>query len=299
MKKVLGIDIGGTKTKYGIYDILGQELSSNIIDTETNDTEKMLKLLSDIIINSSNILGVGISLPGSVDKRTGILTNAGNIPSLQGIKIKEEIEKRTKKSVEIENDANCVALAEKWIGNGIDFKNFICITIGTAIGGAIVINGELYKGENNISGEFGYMIINDPFNAFHTKDYGNLASTRELIAIVSKELNIPNDKINGQDIFNMINENDKKIVNIYKSWLKYLAVGIRNLFFILGPEKILIGGGISIQNKLIDDLNEEIKLILPKEYIDLIKIQACKFNNNAGKVGAVYNFLLKRNLLNR
>ncbi|MDV4151388.1 ROK family protein [Clostridium sp. AL.422] len=299
MQRILGIDIGGTKIKYGIYDVLGREISSNIIDTESQNKEKMLKLLNDIIINSGEILGVGISLPGSIDEITGILTNAGNIPSLQGLRIKEEIEKRTKKNVEIENDANCVALAEKWIGNGIDSKNFICITIGTAIGGAIVINGELYKGGNNISGEFGFMIIDDPFNAFNTKDYGNLASTRELIVMVSKELNIPNDKINGQDIFNMINENNEKIINIYKKWLRYLAVGIRNLFFILGPEKILIGGGISIQNKLLDDLNEEIKLIVPYEYIDLIKIQVCKFNNNAGKIGAVYNFLLKRKLLNR
>ena len=125
MKKYLGIDIGGTDIKYGVYTVEGTELSSGKVPTRKETVEEFINLLGDIIDEHSDVDGIGVSMPGFVNVDTGAIVDPGAIQPLRGCNLKELIKERTGKDVDVENDANCVALAEKWIGNGQKYENFL------------------------------------------------------------------------------------------------------------------------------------------------------------------------------
>ncbi|MGL5152178.1 MAG: ROK family protein [Clostridium sp.] len=283
MKKFLGIDVGGTKVKYGVFNEHGEEIHSGLVDTERDNLNSFIETIVNIKNFYGHIDGIGVSLPCVLNPDSGEILECGNITALHKVNIKKLLEDRLNIRVEIENDGNCVALAEKWIGNGKDNSNFICVTIGTGIGGAIIINDRIYKGNNFVAGEFGFMLINDLGN----KDYGHLASTSALVNRVSE---LKGKMVDGHYIFNGLSEGDCEILNVYDTWMTSLAIGIRNLCFILDPEKVLIGGGVSAQGRVVDDLRRKLSLIMPEGY-DLWSIECCKFYNQSGMLGAVYNYI--------
>lgn len=292
MKRYLGIDVGGTKIKYGVFKENGEELTTGLVDTERNDLNKFINTIVEIKNKYDYLDGVGVSLPCVLNSDTGEILEAGNITALEGINIKNILQEKLGLKVEIENDANCVALAEKWIGNGKDNSNFICVTIGTGIGGAIIINDKIYKGNNFVAGEFGFMVINNPKDGGLEKDYGHLAATTSLVELVKETKKEEKEEINGHYIFNKISSGDLDVIKDYNKWLTSLAVGIRNLCFILDPEKVLIGGGVSAQEKMISDLSNKMNEIMPEEY-NLWSIESCKYFNQSGMLGAIYNFIDK------
>lgn len=292
MKNYLGIDVGGTKIKYGVYSQFGKEIDSGIVDSERSDLNKFIKIIEDIKNKYENIEGVGLSLPCVLNSNTGVILEAGNITAIEGANIKSIFEKKLGVKVEVENDANCVALAEKWIGNGKNNSNFICVTIGTGIGGSIIINDKLYTGRNFVAGEFGFMVIDKDIVDDFEKDYGHLASTTALVELVELVKNKEENKIDGHYIFNKLKEKDDSVKNVYNKWLTNLAFGIRNLCFILDPEKILLGGGVSAQGKILIDLKKRLEDILPDGY-NLWDIETCKYFNDSGKIGAIYNLIQK------
>lgn len=287
MNKYLGIDVGGTKVKYGLYFENGEAIETGEVDTEQNDLNNFIQILKNIKDKFSDINGMGISLP-CVLNDDGFVLESGNIKALENINIKEILKQNLNINIELENDANCVALAEKWLGNTKENSNFICVTIGTGIGGAIFVNDKLHKGAHFIAGEIGFMIVSDNLN----KDYGHLASTNSLIEFI-KESNITNcQNLDGKYIFEEINKGNKQFLDLYEKWITYLAIGIRNLCFVLDPEKILIGGGVSKQERILKDLKNKLTQLTPKEF-EPWEIDTCKFFNNSGVIGAIYNFIQK------
>lgn len=294
MKRYLGIDIGGTLIKYGIYNENGNEVEneSNSVNSIRDNIDALIDCLENIIKNAKDIEGVGISIPGGVDTEKGIIIEGGAIPVLAGIDLKKFLSERTGYKIEIENDANCVVLAEKWIGNGKNSSCFVCITIGTGIGGGIFINNKMHTGNTFLAGEFGFIITEDIEDYNNIKTLSSEASTESLIKSVALAKNIVSDELNGIKIFNMLNEKDELVVIIYKNWLRKLCIGINNIGFSIDPEKILIGGGVSGSPRLLKDIKEELLRINPltQNWI----IETCKFFNSSGKIGAVYNYL-KRN----
>lgn len=294
MKRYLGIDIGGTLIKYGIYDENGIEAQneSNSINTIRDNVDVVIDSLEKIIKNTKDIEGVGISIPGGVDTEKGIIIEGGAIPGLAGLDLKKILNERTGYNVEIENDANCVVLAEKWIGNGKDSSCFVCITIGTGIGGGILINNKIHTGNTFLAGEFGFIITEDIEDYNNIKTLSSEGATESLIKAVALYKNIGADELNGIQIFNMLKENDEQVTAIYKNWLRKLCIGINNVGFTIDPEKILIGGGVSASTKLLKDIKEELLRINP--LTENWEIQSCKFFNSSGKIGAIYNYL-KRN----
>ena len=304
MKRYLGIDIGGSSIKYGLFDEDGNEIEKieEEIKTPKYNFSKMIDVLLSVINKFSYIDGVGISIPGCINPYTGYIQNGGAIRCLDNVNIIEELNQYTELPIEIENDANCALLAEKWIGYAVESTNFICMTIGTGIGGAIYINNNLVRGHKFFSGEFGYMIIEDIYEKFriHTlnKDSGTVPFTK----MVAREKGLDTKQIRGNEIFEMIEAGDIEVIEAYKKWIRRLAICIYNLGFMLDPEKILIGGGISSEPKFISDLKWEIESISIELITELGKLEslhsrwnicACKYYNNSGKIGAVYNLILR------
>lgn len=170
MKRYLAIDIGGTSTKYSLADSSGVFLDKNEISTGATSDEQLniLVNLIDSYKKSNDIAGVAICIPGFVDLKGNVI-RVNAISGFVNYPLKEKLEFLTGVNIEIENDANCVALAEKFKDNAIDSNDFIAITLGTGIGAGIFTNGKLLRGNSFMSGEVGFMITrgisnNIPFN---------------------------------------------------------------------------------------------------------------------------------------
>ena len=283
MKKYLSIDIGGTNIKHGLYNEKGEELKpGGQTPTDRDTLEGFLHSLSEAISQYTDIDGIALSVPGKVDKDTGFLHHAGSIRVLDGVDLRKYLCEKYNVPTTIENDANCAVLAEHWLGNGKDCENLVCITIGTGIGGGIIINNRIYRGSGSYSGEFCFMYTN--LDAGEENVFNNL-STTHLIKKVNAEASI--SIANGKDFFD--NMDNPIIKNFYDAWIKDLAVCVYNIGVAFDPEKILLGGGVSGQTGIVKDINEVIKRIALRSYSWTVDV--CKFGNDAGKIGAVYNLL--------
>ena len=302
MNRYLGIDIGGTTIKYGLYDEDGNSIKNieNKIKTPKYSLSKFLDTLMNIINEFEELDGIGMSIPGCINPDNGYIQNGGSIRCLDNVNIINEMSRLTDIKVEIENDANCALLAEKWIGNAIDSSNFICMTVGTGIGGAIYINNQLIRGHNFFSGEFGYMIIEDIYEKFKIHTLNKDSATVPFTKNIAREKGLDIKNISGNEIFELIEAGDLYVIEYYKRWIRRLAICIYNLGFILDPQKILIGGGVSSESRFISDLKWEIESISIELIPELGKLEslhsrweicACKHYNDSGKIGAVYNFI--------
>ena len=297
MGRYLGIDVGGTEIKYWFFDENGNEFieESGSLKSVRDDLDKIIDILSRIIKSAKEIDGVGISIPGGVDNENGVIIEGGAIPVLAGVDLIGILNEKTGFNVAIENDANCVVLAEKWIGNGKDCSSFVCMTIGTGIGGGMFINNKIHVGKNFFAGEFGYIIIEE------FEDYNNIptlsfsSATEPLLKQVALAKEKKFEDINGLKVFEMIENGDEVVIEAYRKWLRKLCIGINNVGFSIDPEKFLIGGGVSGAPRLIPDIKEELRKIKP--YTESWKIETCKHFNSSGKIGAVYNYLVRNDLV--
>ena len=284
MKRILGIDIGGTDFKYGLYSEKGECLNlKGKIPSVKNNTQDTLDAISGIISKFPALDGAGLSMPGRIDGETGTnLSNSGSIKALWEVPLRPIFEERHKLPFAFENDANCAALAELWLGNGRDCGNFVCITLGTGIGGSIVINNRLYRGSHYFGGEFCFMYTKpEPLVMF------NDCSTRWLLKDINDNTSL--EAKDGQEIFDNLDKPD--VLEVYNNWIKTLALGIYNIGAAFDPAKILLGGGISVQKRIYQDVELAVQAITHEVYPRFWTIEPCYFGNDAGKIGAVYKLL--------
>ena len=283
MKKYLAFDIGGTKIKWGILNEEGAILEKASFDTRRESEESFLENIIKIALERKNeVEGVAISMPGFIDSVNGIPKVCYAIRCIEGKCITKIIEEKTGLKASVENDGKCVALAEKFNGNATECSDFVCVTIGTGIGGGIYVNNKLLRGSTFQGGEFGFMRCNEKGM------YSNTASTLALIKEYMKYKNL--DKaVDGQVVFEE-GEKDPKVKEIINEWYGLIATGIYNLSATLNPEKILIGGGVSEREEFIEEVVNALENIEAWKDVKCV-IERCKHKNDAGMIGAVYNFL--------
>ena len=283
MKNFLALDLGGSAIKHGLYNEKG-ESKSEAGETPINvsSVEGILGQIDEIKSKYSQVDGIGISMPGLVDKKTGLITHGGAIQILDKVDLRGILQDKYKVDVTIENDANCAALAEYWLGNGKGYETIVCMTIGTGIGGGLIINGKLHHGSHSFSGEFGTMVMD--LEPKPEMKYFGYASTGSLI----KRAGETDENIkNGRDFF--ANLENPSIKALYDEWIKVLATGIYNIAVALDPCKILIGGGISSQHIIYEDIKRVIDDIMYYPY--QWTVEPCHFRNEAGKIGAIYKLV--------
>ena len=291
METVVCFDIGGTAVKYGLLDLNGKILEKSSFDTNIKDSQEILNNMSKIIDNyivNKNVVGISISSPGFVNTNTGEIVDGTIIEGFIGLNIKKYFEDKYKLQVAVDNDANCATIAEHKLGNGTDCKNMVCVTIGTGIGGGIIINNEIYNGSKFMAGEFGFMFINGSENI-----YSNYASTRALVEKTSTDLD---DEIDGKLIFEKAKLGNEVCIKNINEFYDNLSIGIYNLAYILNPDKILIGGAISQQEGLIDEVKKRLGMYsssCSKNINEYVTIDKCKFLNDAGLIGSLCNFITR------
>lgn len=289
--KIIGIDIGGTTIKADLYDDFGTSLNQfkeieTIIDYDLGTNQilnQVCDLIGEYILNYS-IDGVGISTAGVVNANTGEIIYAGyTIPGYIGVNFTSEIEKRFGLSTFVENDVNCAALGELWKGQAKDKKNVVMVTIGTGIGGSIIVNGQIVNGFNYTAGEVGYIPVGN-------SDWQSKASTTALIHLYQKKSLKTNQT--GRTFFTDLSSGDKIAKETFEIFVENLTKGLLTISYLLNPEILILGGGILAKK---DILLPEIQSSLAKNVMDnrfLPKnIVAATLGNEAGRIGAVKNFL--------
>lgn len=294
MKKFVCIDVGGTSIKYGLSNENGEFIHKDSMDTEAIEKggygilEKM-KNISRKYLKDNNIEGICISTAGIVDPIEGKIIYALEhlIPGYTGMKIKEEIEKEFNIRCEVENDVNCAGLGETWLGAGKGASSSICMTIGTGIGGCVILNNKLLSGFSNSAGEVGYMNVNG-------KSFQDLASTTSLVKSVAKAKGINESEINGKIIFDKAKNNDKECIDAINNMVNSLAIGIANVCYVINPEVIILGGGIMAQEEFLrPKIEKALKDNLIQSIYENTKLEFAKRQNDAGMLGALFNYINK------
>ncbi|MDQ1147713.1 putative NBD/HSP70 family sugar kinase/DNA-binding MurR/RpiR family transcriptional regulator [Bacillus sp. SORGH_AS 510] len=295
MRKFIAFDIGGTLIKYGVLHEDGTFIEKHECLTEAYlGGEAIIRKVMDCgrsLMDSHTISGICISTAGQVDSKEGkILYASSLIPKYTGTPVKKELEAFFQLPVEVENDVNCAGLAESWIGTGKDAKSLFCLTIGTGIGGSYILDNKLHTGHSFSGGEIGYIPIEGD-------QFQELASTRTLVRNVAKLKGIEENELNGKAIFELAQSGDEICIQEIERIVYYLSKGIATIAYMMNPEMIIIGGGITAQK---DYLYPLIKKQLQKDIIPTIlektKIEIAQNLNNAGMIGALRHFLLQESL---
>ena len=287
---ILAIDIGGTMVKYGLISSDGEILSTDKIETEAEKgLENILNKIDNIFkkYKENNPIGIAVSGTGQINGIIGKVIG-GNpiIPNWIGTNLVKILEKKYNLPAVLENDVNCVALGEKWIGAGKDLSNFICLTIGTGIGGGIILNNQLFRGENFVAGEFGHILIKKG-------EFEQFASTTALIRLVKERTE---KTLNGKEIFDLEKKEIVEYQEVISEWIENLTDGLSSIVYCFNPANIILGGGVIGQGEpLINRIKNSLFKKIGPQFKEKLNIIQAKLGNNAGMIGASYLLLEKFN----
>ncbi|MDO4414888.1 MAG: ROK family protein [Erysipelotrichaceae bacterium] len=294
MKKYLALDLGGTAIKYGVLD---EELNFSAhgkIDARTDSQEVVFEDLRKIYDEyGEGVEGVCISMPGVIDRKKGFAHTGGAYKWVNKMPIASMLSEEFGVPVTICNDAKSAALAEIGYGNMQYVTNGMCIILGTGIGGAIIVNGNLVDGTHFSSGEFSFLRghVDDRTNRrdifYATNGVGGFK------AALKKATGL--DEIDGLKAFRMIKEDhNEEALQGVKEFCLDLAHHIYNLQAVLDCERVLIGGGISNEPMFIDLVKEAVDTVFDGAFAPVIpkpQVMVCRFQADANLIGAVYNFI--------
>lgn len=299
MSNYIVFDIGGSSVKWSIMSKMGDILTKDKIKV-ADSVDQFFEELSKIVnINKDNfnLKGIAISSPGAVDSITGIVGGTSAIPYIHGPNFKEILKEKTGLDVAIENDANCAALGECWLGAAKEENDCAFVVCGSGIGGAIVKDKKVHTGIHKHGGEFGYCIVDyDKDGEEKYLTWSRVGSTSALARAISQRKGLEEKDIDGLKAFQLYDEGDIIAVEEVNKYFRYMAIGIYNIQYTYDPEVIVLGGAISEREGYIESINEKLDEIMSNNTDGKIKpiIKKCVYGNDANMIGALYNLLNER-----
>ena len=320
--KYVGIDVGGTNLKAGLVDEHGAVLSTAKMKiAQLNGQEELARTMADLTCQLADMAGVameeiasvGVGVPGTVEIHSGSLLYSCNLP-LRNVPLRRLFHKHLRMPLYIENDANCAALAEYYVGAGRGSKRFVMVTLGTGIGGGIIHNGKIFHGSNGMAGEVGHMSI--VFDGLSCpcgrrgcwEQYASATAlkrlTREALeqnpgSILGQVVAENNGTISGQSAFIAARRGDPVGQQICREYIGYLSAGIINLVNIFQPDALAIGGGVSNEADeylLIPVQEQAAREAIPCSYEKMTRIVKAELGNQAGLIGAALLGKKKRSM---
>lgn len=301
--KYLVIDVGGTFVKYALMDEDCHVLSRGKEPTIREPLEGFLGQLQGLWErHGEGAAGLALSLPGILDQKRGFMHTGGAMTCIHDLPIVQVLHERgIEVPISIGNDAKCAAVAEYWRGSLAGCRDAVALILGTGIGGAILHDGEVLQGADCVAGELSFLLENhDPAPE---KPWLNLVSIRGgiggLLGAASEELGIPVEELDGVKVFDAVNAGDERALRALHRHCAHLAALISDLRFVVNPERIAVGGGISVQPMLLQVLREEVARIDEQIYAPIFgkgtiptpEIVPCTFFNDANLIGALYLLL--------
>ncbi len=307
-EKYIGIDIGGTTAKIGLVDAEGTILRSEeyAVDFDGYETpilttvlERLKKFLADCGVCRLQLVGIGVSATGGINTQTGRVDgSAGHIKNWQGSRIKEKMEEVLQIPAYVLNDANAVALGEVWLGAARGRRNVVVVTIGTGIGGGIIVDGNPLLGKSGFAGEVGHMIVSHAGESCTCGNFGCLeryGSTKALIKRIEQGIRageiegFEDGAVNGRRIFEEVERGNLAVERTVNLWIDYIADGLISLIHIFNPEIVIIGGGVSVQRRLfVDKVRSKVLSRARVEFTEGLEIEPAELGNQAGMIGAVH-----------
>ncbi|PIN92934.1 hypothetical protein COU54_05060 [Candidatus Pacearchaeota archaeon CG10_big_fil_rev_8_21_14_0_10_31_24] len=264
----LVLDIGGTNIR--IAEVSKTSVKNKLIVPNTKKKDTFLKTIFQLIDKYPKPNKIGIGIAGFV--KNGIILNSPNLPDIKNLNLAKILKSKYKCPVLVENDANCAGLAELKYGSGKGKKNIILLTLGTGVGGAIILNGKLYKG-NGFAGEPGHMKIHE----------AQLESKASGTAVIIQARKQGIRCSNALDVELLARQGNKKAIKIYKEVGKNIGQAILSISYLIDPELFILGGGFSRAPFIMEEIQKVTSKDLLKRKINIVK---AKFGDNAGLIGA-------------
>lgn len=292
-KTIMGVDIGGTKIACAL--VSSGRLITPIYTVQTPRGQKILSVVGRFYEKLSKkylISGIGISTAGMVSDDGSIVGSTGNIPGWQGTKVKETLQKKYRLPTVVENDANAAAYAEYQIGSAKGANPLLMITLGTGVGGGVVVNGRLIRGAHFAGGEVGHIKLSYTKQRLCTcGGYDCLeayASGNGLLALIGHYFPNKHKNFTTKKLFKLARSKNKDrilAIRAIEDWHFYIALGICNLFQVIDPKKVVLSGGLSQEIDVSYLTKETRKLLLPA-LAKSIHIEKSVLGNDAGLLGA-------------
>ena len=296
----LVFDIGGTFVKYALIDDQGHISHKNKIPSLKTGIDDFIDSLVQVYQEYKvyDLSGIAISVPGAVDVEKGIIYHGGGLPFLHECCITEVLSKRCDNlNVAVENDGKCAGLAEVWLGNASDVKDAVCMVIGSGIGGAIIKDRKIIRGNRLIAGEISNIIVDYTREQLEqgksplSNTYAFKASAILLTMRVAKLKGLDPKEVTGEKVYEWANQGDEICINALEDVYFNIAMQAYNFQYTYDPDVILIGGGISEQPQFIEGIKRYVERIGNFEYHFAHPIiKPCKYNNDSNLLGALYNF---------
>jgi glucokinase len=284
-KQVIGIDLGGTAIKLGRFTEDGNCLQSITVDTPQPATpEAVLYKIVDAIAQidpDNQSIAIGVGTPGPADAAGRVAKVAINLAGWQDVPLADWLEAKTGKPTILANDANCAGLGEAWLGAGRNFDNLILLTLGTGVGGAVIIDGKLFVGPQGAGAELGLITLNPDGPMCNSGNQGSLEQYTSISAIRRRTGKEP------AELGKLAKNGDSQALTFWREYGKDLGIGLTSLIYVLTPQAVIIGGGVSASFKYFyPAMQAEIeKRVLPTSRVGL-QILPAKLGNAAGMVGA-------------
>lgn len=324
--KCLALDFGGSSVKYALVDQEAHLEHSAKVPAPLNSVDEFVETVTNLYERFRNeIEGIAISMPGHISSTKGILFDSGAYKALYGFNIYQLLGEKCPVPITMENDGKCAALAEAWKGALAKCRDGAVIVLGSGIAGGIIKDGKIHSGRDFSAGELSYLIT-DPTQktplccaymsaAMHGLCYRvckaknldlSVQDSASILTWLDGLIQMPyadpkgslkKIKSDGVQIFKWLSEGDADVTYIYQNFIRSLAVVVHNVQICYAPEKIAIGGGLSLENRIFEDLNQELcsyyhAMEVGKElYADVVK---CHYLSECNLIGAMYNYLLHR-----
>ncbi len=287
--RILTFDIGGTNIKYGICDENFKLIEKHSVPTEAEKGgQALIEKVINIIESYDNIDRVAVSTAGQVDSEKGIVVySTGNIPYYTGMMVKSLIENKTGIPTYVENDVNAAALGEAYFGAAKGEDNFICLTYGTGIGGAIFLDGKLYKGAGSSAGEMGHIIVHAGGRQCTCGGEGCYEAYASANALLKEVNKVSETKLDAFQIFEKDNFEKPEIRSEIDKWIDEIIIGLINIIYTFNPPLIVLGGGIMNEDYIIDLIDRKIYNRLMDNFKS-VNIVRSKLGNKSGMLGAAY-----------
>jgi glucokinase len=318
---VLGIDIGGTNLVVGSVAENGSSLralASEPTHAEAGQSDvldRLIALAQHAIaqthreVPSAEIIGVGVGAPGPLDTRSGIVLLTPNLGWVN-LPLREIIHQRLGLPAALDNDANCAVLGEWWMGAARGTKTAIGITIGTGIGGGIIIDGKLFHGASDCAGEIGHTTIDTEGRRCKCGNYGCLEAyasgpnialraveeiTAGAVSRLASYVGGDLKQITAQTVYQAAHDGDDLALEVVNDTAKFLGTGIANLLNIFNPEVVVVCGGVTLAgDHLFVPLRREVARRAFKPAVSVCRIVPCELTGTAGVYGAAKVFLDRR-----
>ena len=308
----IGIDVGGMSIKAGIVKDSGEIIAKHAVPTPPDGVELFLSAMLESVekalkasgVSKSEIKAIGIGAPGVVDRARGLLVTEPNISYIKNLNVREYLKKNFADiPVFVENDANSAALGEYYMAENA--QNFVFVTLGTGVGGGIIIGGKLFTGTNGMGGELGHIVTHLGGRKCGCGRYGcweayasvtGLKKTTEEHRHEIKGI-APDEKVSGRTVFRLAKAGDKDAERVRDMWINEVAIGIADLVNIFQPDEIVIGGAISKEGDvLLNPIKKYVKEnVFSAEGLKETEILVSRIGGDAGIIGAAFLYKNSKN----